>query len=398
MARRLRHAAGNDPVPVRDALVRMIRYWENGQRGITERYELLCAAALEIKPDQLSGGSGAEGREDSDDGAPLFRPVSRAVDLGTWLESTNVGEATVAYLAATARRLSGDYTHQPPLTVLNDAVELQRRITDLLRGGRQRLPQTRNLCQAGAEVFAVLALLCGDIGQYASAEAYGNAGWICAQEAGSGLAGAYVLSAQAKTAQWQKRYAQAMAKARQGYEICPPAGARVLLACQEANAAQALGDLTRAREALSRAREAQDAATPAEDDDGTTAWSCPPPREANYAAIVNLGCGDLVRSLQEAKRADEAWSAGDPWVYGTWAQVRIGAAIAHVRNGEADGAAEEIAPVLGIPAEYRVVTITDRLGYVGQLLRGPHHRGSPVAADLREQIGEFRAASLSVKR
>lgn len=163
------------------------------------------------------------------------------------------------------------------------------------------------------------------------------------------------------------------------------------------NTAQALGDLTRAREALSRAREAQDAATPAEDDDGTTAWSCPPPREANYAAIVNLGCGDLVRSLQEAKRADEAWSAGDPWVYGTWAQVRIGAAIAHVRNGEADGAAEEIAPVLGIPAEYRVVTITDRLGYVGQLLRGPHHRGSPVAADLREQIGEFRAASLRVK-
>src|SRR6266516_5433984 len=138
-------------------------------------------------------------------------------------------------------------------------------------------------------------------------------------------------------------------------------------------------------------------ATPAEGDDGTTAWSCPPPREANYAAIVNLGCGDLVRSLQEAKRADEAWSAGDPWVYGTWAQVRIGAAIAHVRDGEADGAAEEIAPVLGIPAEYRVVTITDRLGYVGQLLRGPRHRGSPAAADLREQIGEFRAASLRVK-
>jgi tetratricopeptide (TPR) repeat protein len=323
--------------------------------------------------------------------------VPQAVDLGAWLESTNAGEATVAYLAATARELARAYTNRPPLTVLKDATELQRRITALLRGGRQRLAQTRDLCQTAAEVFVVLALLCSDVGQYPSAEAYGHAGWICAEEAGSGLGSAFVLSAQAKTAQWQKRYADAMARACRGYEICPPAGARVLLACQEANAAQALGDHARARQALSRARAAQDAATSSTDDDGTTAWSCPPPREANYAAIVNLGCGDLKRSLQEARRADKAWSEGDPWVYGTWAQVRIGAAFAHVRDGETGGAAEEIAPVLSIPSEYRVVTITDRLGYVGQLLHGQRYRGSHAAADLGEQIGEFQASSLRVK-
>jgi hypothetical protein len=43
LARLLRQAAGDDPVPVHDALVRMIRRWE--REGLrTERYELLYRA------------------------------------------------------------------------------------------------------------------------------------------------------------------------------------------------------------------------------------------------------------------------------------------------------------------------------------------------------------------
>jgi hypothetical protein len=98
--------------------------------------------------------------------------------------------------------------------------------------------------------------------------------------------------------------------------------------------------------------------------------------------------------VRPPRRADEAWSEGAPWVYGTWAQVRIGAAIAHVRNGEAWGAASEVAPVLSIPPEYRVVTITDRLTYVNRLLQAQPYCGSQAAADLREQIGEFCKSSL----
>ena len=203
--------------------------------------------------------------------------MSEAIDLGAWLEQTNTGSGTIGYLAATARQLASAYTSKPPLTVLNDAVEAQRRLTSLLRGGRQRPAQTIDLCRISAEVFALLTLLCSDIGQYPAANAYGHAGWICAQEAGSDLASALVLSAQTKTAQWEKRYAEAASKARQGYELCPPAGARVLLACQEANAAQALGDFARASEALARARAAQDAMPTDPDDDGDTAWSCPLP-------------------------------------------------------------------------------------------------------------------------
>ena len=395
MARQLRRVA-DDHMPVHDALVRMIRRWESvGLR--TERYELLYAAALATSPDQLCSGpaNGDVSHTAGSDRTSL--PLSEAVDLGTWLAATNAGEGIISYLAATARRLAEDYTRQPPLTVLQDAIETQRRIASLLRGGRQRLAQTRDLCMIGAEVYALLALLCSDVGQYPAAEAYGHVGWICAEESGSSLAGALVLSAQAKTAQWRRRYAAAAAKARHGYEMCPPTGARVLLACQEANAAQALGDSSRASEALARAQEAAGSVTPDPEDDGTTAWSCPPAREANYAAIVNLGAGELERSLSDAGRADEAWASGCPWVYGTWAQVRIGAAIAHVRNGEAEGAAGEIAPVLSLPAEYRVVTLTDRLLYVNQLLREPRYRNNPAATNLSATIAEFCASSLRKK-
>jgi transcriptional regulator with XRE-family HTH domain len=70
LARRLRKAAGGHPVPAHDALVRMIHYWESGQRGITERYELLYAAAPEVKPDYLGLGPA--------DGDLVARPARRA--------------------------------------------------------------------------------------------------------------------------------------------------------------------------------------------------------------------------------------------------------------------------------------------------------------------------------
>jgi hypothetical protein len=55
MARRLRIAADGEPMPDRDALVRMIRRWE--REGLntsgSERYELLYATALGARPDEL---------------------------------------------------------------------------------------------------------------------------------------------------------------------------------------------------------------------------------------------------------------------------------------------------------------------------------------------------------
>ena len=59
MARRLRRAAGHDPLPEHGDLVRMIRRWERGTYRLSERYELLYAAALGVRPDDLRRPGGA---------------------------------------------------------------------------------------------------------------------------------------------------------------------------------------------------------------------------------------------------------------------------------------------------------------------------------------------------
>ena len=55
MARRLRRAAGDDPLPEHSDLVRMIRRWERGTYRLSERYELLYAAALGVPPTICAG-------------------------------------------------------------------------------------------------------------------------------------------------------------------------------------------------------------------------------------------------------------------------------------------------------------------------------------------------------
>ena len=82
-------------------------------------------------------------------------------------------------------------------------------------------------------------------------------------------------------------------------------------------------------------------------------------------------------------------TSGEPW-----AQVRIGAAISHLLRRDLDGAAEELAPVLDMPPDFRIATVTGWLADLdAQLARGPH-AGSPATAALRRQIRDFTAAAL----
>ncbi len=88
--------------------------------------------------------------------------------------------------------------------------------TRSLRGGRQRLAQTRELLRIDSALLAHACLLLGDLGQYEEARAYGSAALLCAQEAGAdeGLA----WTAMAKTARWQDRFAEAAGLAARGFE------------------------------------------------------------------------------------------------------------------------------------------------------------------------------------
>ncbi|GIH72636.1 helix-turn-helix domain-containing protein [Sphaerimonospora thailandensis] len=387
MARRLVEAADEETrrgLPVRETIVRRIKAYEAGHNEPRDPYRLLYARAFGTSEAELFGGPACP----SDNASSL---ADEAIDLAAWIEQTNVGNGTITMLGEASRRLAESHTRVSPRRMLSDVIGLHRRTRTLLREGRQRLGQTRELLRIEADLLSHACILLGDLHHNEIAITYGMTAALCAGEAGANPAAA--LSAQAKTERWRRRYAVSADLARRGFECSPPTPLRVLLAGQEANAAGFLGDIDRAQEALRRAEEA--AGGPLSPDSGVSPWSCPRPRQALYALSVALQAGKPEEALRAAETAETAWASGDAWVYGTWAQIRFGAGNAYVMMGDLHGAAEQIAPVMTMPPEFRMATVTNYLVEMDARLDAPRFQGSDVAAELREQIREFTSAALS---
>lgn len=339
---------------------------------------------------------GVRGRatESAVETSSISRIAAEAIGTIAWVEQSNLGEDTLAALAENTHRLAEEHSRTAPADLLVDVLSTHRSVQELLRGGRQRLRQTRDLISLDTQLLAHTCILLGDLHHDEVAITYGKAAHRYAQEAGVNPAEA--LSALAKTERWRGNYARSAELARQGYECSPPAPVRVLLAAQEANAVGLLGDHGRAQRALSRAEEA--AAGPLAEDSGVTPWSCPRPRQALYAlsVAVRTGTGNPDGALRAAQAADAGWAEGEPWIYGTWAQIRFGAGIAHVLKDDLDGAIQQVTPALELAPEFRLATIT---GYITELdtrLGAPRFRGSATAARLCEQIRWFAAVPLSI--
>jgi transcriptional regulator with XRE-family HTH domain len=309
-------------------------------------------------------------------------------ELVNWAETTNVGDGTISYLDDAAMRLARDCLTDPPARSYERAGVLARRVFDLLQGGHQRIGQTRDLYVIAGKLCAVLSWMSSDLGQLVAAEAHSRNGWTLAEEADhDGLRG-LLLCAQSKNAFWDKRYDDAVRHARRGYEYKPSGTARILLACQEADALQAQGRIDEAREALKRAAEARENIRRQDEIGGI--FACGIARQANYSIGTCLRTGSVKEAAHQVERAEAAWRNGEQWAYGTWAQVQIGAAMAHVMGGEPEGASLVLQPVLSQPAERRLATVTTRLrNEVISVLATSASGQSRVAALLHEQITDY---------
>lgn len=280
------------------------------------------------------------------------------------------------------------HTQVPPKVVLSQALDLHRQIQVLLRR-RQRLSQKRDLYRIESELLAHACLLYGDLKQDLLAEQFGRAALAYAREAQSGEAIAW--TALAKTLRWQGRLTESMEAARRGFECSPSMPIRIQLASQEANAAALLGNALRAREALTRAERETDSVAP---DSGRSAWSFPTGRQAIFALSVATQIGDCRRALGAAASADAAWAAGTPRVPANWAQIRMGAGIAHLMNGSLEHAIAEVAPVLTLPADLRVATVTGYSESLQKRLNEHRFAGNQIATDLRRELVQFNRGAL----
>jgi hypothetical protein len=386
MAINLRNAADEETravLPSVENIRRYVRAYEAGNHFPGELYGELYCRAFGLPHNLLFGTQAAF--------EPNALPTEHdARSLIHWISATNVSDDAISNIEEARILLAETHTQQPPAQLLTDVTQLHEQIQQLLRSGKQRFNQTRDLYRIDADLLAHGSLLLGDLRLDESASAYGSAALLCAKEVGANLAIAF--SVQAKTERWRFHFAEAADLAHHGFECSPPTTIRILLASQEANAAALLGDARRARQALNRAEDA--AAGSIVTDSGVSAWSCPPPRQALFALSVAIRTGDPDTALRAAESADSAWKSGIPRVAATWAQVRLAAGIAHLMKNDLDGVVKELTPVLSLAPEYRMATITGYTAQIHHRLRQRRFQRNPIAISIREQIHEFNAAAL----
>jgi hypothetical protein len=83
------------------------------------------------------------------------------------------------------------------------------------------------------------------------------------------------------------------------------------------------------------------------------------------------------------------WAGGEPKVTANHAQIQAGSSIAYLMKGSLEEAAYHVAPVLELPSELRISTVTGYLRKLESLLTGPRFANSGTAASLALQIRDF---------
>lgn len=311
----------------------------------------------------------------------LLAEITESSTSNEAVELLDHGTATLAQL----------HTRTPARRVLQQVLQL-RANAHALTQGPVRLGQARELYRIESELLAHSCLLLSDLNRYDEAYRHGMAGLVFAAEAGSN--DAIIRSALAKTLRWEERLVESADMAHAGYRASPMTPIRLQLASYEANAAALLGDATRARNVLRRVEDDAGACT---DDDGTSAWSFPRPRQAIFALSVATENGDPKGALHAAAMADESWAAGEPVVKANWAQIRIGAGIAHLDRGDLEPAVAEVTPVLDLPPELRVATVTAYTTRMARRLRHRRFRGNASAGELLNELRVFTLEALPLE-
>jgi transcriptional regulator with XRE-family HTH domain len=318
-------------------------------------------------------------------------PHGHGVELDELVAELGASETsgeTIGRLEQATHALAEAHSRAPARHVLDQVLRLHGQARSLL-GGRQRLSQRRTLYRVESQLLAHASLLLGDLRSDAMADRYGTVALMYAEEAGADEA--IARAALAKTLRWQNRLIESAELAANGYAHSPSTPIRIQLAAQEANAAALLGDAERARAAMRRAETDADRVAP---DSGLSAWSFGRGRQAVFALSVANQTGDPAGALRAAAMADEGWAAGEAYVPANWAQVRLGAAYAHLALGSLDAAVAEVAPVLDLPPEMRIATVTAYMDTLHRKLSTGRYRDSGAADELRQRIRAFNAGAL----
>src|ERR1700677_823222 len=202
MAQELRRAAGDEPMPAHDSLIRMIRRWERGDHLISERYELLYRAMLSTPGTPEDAARSEDEVVRRHDFLTLAGAATASVLAGSFAgewpgrqlsaRPAPVGEATVSALTA----ITGAQRKLEATTPARDLAKSVMAHADtahrtLIRA--EGSPLAAGIAAALSEACGLAAWLNADMADTGTARACYRMAVQAARHAGSDLLAGYML-------------------------------------------------------------------------------------------------------------------------------------------------------------------------------------------------------------
>ncbi|MGH3810223.1 MAG: hypothetical protein ACRDRU_27095 [Pseudonocardiaceae bacterium] len=302
------------------------------------------------------------------EGQVVTMSADRARDFLSRIEASNVGAETLDQLTADVRRLV--ITSQQPLpSHLGDVVATQDRAFTLLEG-RQRPEQTRDLYLLAGITCGLMAYASQDFGALHDAMTQARTGYACADNAGHDGLRAWTRGIQSFISYYSGRLEDSLHYAQSGAQAAARSRgtAGIWLVSSEARALAALNRLDEAHIALARATEARERVEPDELDSLGGLCSFSQPGQLGYAAAAFSWGGPAEATHTERLALDAldafATAPAQDRSFGSVPITRSVLVLARVSQGQVDGAAEALAPVLDLPPSQRIhqiVTSVERV-------------------------------------
>jgi tetratricopeptide (TPR) repeat protein/transcriptional regulator with XRE-family HTH domain len=305
---------------------------------------------------------------------------------------TNVGPTDLDQLDGDLDRIARNYLTEPMIPLLGDMRELRNTAFGLLEG-RQYPEQSRHLYLLAGQACGLLASASSDLGRYNEADTHARTAWLCAELAGHNKLRAWVLATRSIIAFWDGRGHKAVEHATRGAEYVDGLEL-VRLRSLEARARARLGDEVGTRAAIQAAETACEHVSDEHEYSGMFAFPVANQERCAGNAFLWLRRHDeSIQSLERALAAFEADALPEEPSYAHTAVTRLDLTLAHLQQGDFDGAREALSPVLELPPSRRLAGVVRRTERLQRLLTSHTFRTTTAAGSLSERIEEFSAGA-----
>ena len=330
------------------------------------------------------------------DESELLMTAHEAADRAGDFASHRISPIDLEQIQDDMTRLARSYGTQPPVTVYREARRLHTQITAKL--DQTVVPaQTQDLHFAAGVTSALLSQVCFDLGSRTAAATLARASRMHGEVIGHAPLQAFADCTLALLAYWDGYPEQAVRHVQRAQTYQLGGAGAIRRASIAARAYAHVGDEANARRELTAAAEADRAHRDDLHDGLGGEFGFPEHRRLLSTGSALLAIGDTQAAADTSGEALAVVRAMAPEQrpHKVLGEAAADQALARLRLGDLDAAAESLQTVFTVPAEVRVDGLIQRIVPVRRALSQSPYRGSASARTMAAQLEDFALDSVS---